>query len=267
MSILIKALKKIDSDKTKQQRNVDAAAAILKTRQKSGRRRIILISAMIFAAAFVLLVAGAGIGYLLLWNQQPAAPAPAAQLPPLQVENGSASSSAMAEKSAEVPPEVPKQVYSGPSVIVVTRSGEPSKSVTKHKISRDTEIDEYGDKRTSHRVMQAMRAKQARDFSTEIEAADEQGPKRLKSVDASGAAKQAKRNINKAAADEENDSIKVTGVIWSEDRARSRAFINGASVKEGDTVNGAYIALIEQDSIRCIKNGKLFTVPVGTANE
>lgn len=55
-------------------------------------------------------------------------------------------------------------------------------------------------------------------------------------------------------------SLKVSGIVWQEERPARRAFVNDVPVREGDTVQGAMVVEILPDLVRFSQGGKVFEV-------
>src|SRR3974390_3088959 len=75
MSLILEALKKIDSDKSRHLQKTDIAAAILRSDGKAGRSKVLWIAGLSVSTALFLIAAGAGISYFLLAGQKTVKPA------------------------------------------------------------------------------------------------------------------------------------------------------------------------------------------------
>ncbi len=226
MSLILEALKKIEADKSRRVKKADIAAAILLPDRRVRRKKILLISGLFLSAVLLFVGAGAWISYLLLANPQPVQPLQTVRSAPLPTA-APAPAVAAAEKPAEVVMGSVKQTLSETHRAVAVKPVVVAKVHAIKPIPRDSEIDEPASPSRTPR-----QPKQARKVSV-----DTAEPKA-------------------------NDSFKLTGIIWAEDGAKSRALVNGASLKEGDTVEGARIERIEPTRIVCSRDGKSFMVPV-----
>jgi general secretion pathway protein B len=57
--------------------------------------------------------------------------------------------------------------------------------------------------------------------------------------------------------------VTVTGIAWQKDGADRMAIVNGASVSEGMTVAGARVEAILPDRVRFVFNNRTFEIPLG----
>jgi hypothetical protein len=206
MSLILEALKKIESDKSRKMQKTDIASAILQPDTRENRRKVLLISGLLFTAAVLLFAAGAGISYLLTTKEQPLKASVTAQPnlhPKADVSSPfRAGAITKPERQAEVSLELVKPMHSEARQPVVRKSPPPS------------------------------------------------APKQRRSAPI------------KVSEPEENPQVNVSGIIWAEESGARRALVNGASVKEGDTVEGALIERIEPHHIRISKDGKPFDIPI-----
>jgi type II secretory pathway component PulC len=56
--------------------------------------------------------------------------------------------------------------------------------------------------------------------------------------------------------------LKITGIVWEEDKQARRAFVNGIVASEGSVVEGAKVVEIRPNSVRFSKGGRNFEVPM-----
>jgi general secretion pathway protein B len=56
--------------------------------------------------------------------------------------------------------------------------------------------------------------------------------------------------------------LRVSGIVWQEERSARRAFINGNIASEGSVIDGARIMEIYPGRIRFSREGKWFDVPL-----
>ena len=65
---------------------------------------------------------------------------------------------------------------------------------------------------------------------------------------------------NAEASPADRSKLKVSGIVWQEERPARRAFINDVPVREGDTVQGAKVVEIRPDHVRFSQGGKFFDI-------
>jgi len=61
-------------------------------------------------------------------------------------------------------------------------------------------------------------------------------------------------------------TLKVTGIAWQKDNSSRLAVINGSTVAEGGTVEGARVEEIYPDRVRFTMGKRGFEVPLGKSS-
>ncbi len=61
---------------------------------------------------------------------------------------------------------------------------------------------------------------------------------------------------------EDDPVLKVSGIVWFEEREARRAFVNNVPLREGDTIEGTRIERIDPNLVRFTRNGKTFDVKI-----
>ena len=57
-------------------------------------------------------------------------------------------------------------------------------------------------------------------------------------------------------------NLRVSGIVWQEERSARRAFVNGTIAAEGSVINGARVVEIYPARIRFSQGGKTFDIPL-----
>ncbi len=60
-------------------------------------------------------------------------------------------------------------------------------------------------------------------------------------------------------------SLRISGIIWSEEPSNRIAVINGASFTEGSIIEGVKVVEIHRNRVRFLRNSRIFEVPLGVS--
>jgi type II secretory pathway component PulC len=58
-------------------------------------------------------------------------------------------------------------------------------------------------------------------------------------------------------------SLRISGIIWSEDPSKRVAVINGSSITEGSLIEGVEVVEIHPTRVRFSRNNQFFEIPLG----
>lgn len=255
MSLILEALKKIETDKSRNLQEANIASAILQPDRKAKRKSVLLISCLSLSAAVLLIAAGAGISYLLSAKGQDQKPSAAVQsnLPP-KAAISTPPSAATPERTVSAM-ERPLKPSAAAQPELIPKTG-ASTSASMAASERPAEAAP-GSFKSAHSEASPPLVKEL-----PAKRVIRHRPEKIQPVDASTAPKRTRTAPDRVYVSEEIPPIRINGVIWSEESNARRALVNGSAVKEGDSVDGVRVERIEPNHIRFSKNGKPFNVPI-----
>ena len=222
MSLILDALKKVEKDRSRRDPKAaaDIASAIVLSDHDTNRRRMMLIGTSLFLAAILVFAAGAGITYFMAGSGQPL------------------------KKGGPQPlPSEPSSLKSNASGPSTTLTAKPSEPVLAAIIREPSEANRAIIRnRAAKQTLPARKAEKSPAVST---------PPVQKGIPT---------EASRTTAQEDPPTMKISGIVWFEDRHDRRALINGISLKEGDTVEGARIVQIDPTLVHFTRNGRAFEI-------
>lgn len=252
MSLILEALKKIESDKSRNPQKTDIGSAILQPGLQTKRRNTVLMSCLFLGAALILIASGAGISYLLsaggderrqVQTSPPVSPSDTALTvsPPAAAQRQLSAAEQAVKPPSDKPPEPAKKAADAPAPTAAGEqtAGPEPKAFQAARLEADPP------------VLQDARPKRNRRLPEKVQRGETSvAPKRTGTVP------------KKYVPEEDMPPLRISGVIWGEESRLRRALVNGSAVKEGDIVDGVRVERIESDRIRFSKNGKSFNVSI-----
>jgi hypothetical protein len=255
MSLILEALKKIESDKSRNLQKTDIGSAILQPELKSKRRNRVMISCLLLGAALFLIATGMGISYYLSAGGEgrkpfqtaqpnlPSEPAMPVSRPATTQQRQLSVVEQTAKPSSDTQPELPKKNAASTSASMAAGERATGPEPEAFKAARSE---------ANSPVLKEARPKREK----------RKLPEKVQSVETSVAPKRTGTVSKKYVPEEDMPPLRISGVIWSEESRLRRALVNGSAVKEGDIVDGVRIERIESDRVRFSKNGKSFNVSI-----
>ena len=238
MSVILDALKKLDREKSARRNGMpNIAVEILRADLPRARKRILLyFVAVSIATAAVTYVGIAQFGFLL--KSSPPTPvnlrAPMKEASPASSKSGLSVSSPPAAMTPP-PPDQSSEPVRGSRAETI-RVAPKIESDAERKTPSISPVE----KKTSHNLV-SEEAKAAPANTIKL---PDQMPYRSTTTPA---------------------SLRISGIIWSEDPSKRIAVINGITVTEGSLIEGVKVVEIHPTRVRFFHNNQSFEIPLGSS--
>ena len=264
MSVILDALKKLDRERlSRGNRPPNIAAEILRADLPRPRKRVAFyFLAVCIATAAITYVAMTQFG--LLWKSSPPSPVGSPALsrkasstlpeigslpepsPPTIVSPPSTT-----KQASHVPPESGLSTSSPPADVippVPVQSPEPVRGSRSETIRPEPKIETDAEMKPSS-----------------VSPGDKKASRNLISEEGKGAPASTVKPPEQAPARSATppSSLRISGIIWSEEPSRRVAVINGMSFTEGSNIEGAKVVEILPTRVRFLQNNQSFEIPLG----
>ena len=266
MSVILDALRKLDREKSSRQNGApNIAVEILRADFARPRKRIpFYFVAVPIATAVITYVVMTQFGFLLK-SPPPApvdSPASSRKVSPAPSEISSMSESSL--PAAIHPPATTKQASPAPSESALSRSSSPA-DASPPAPARSRELVRNGRGETIRAVPTIESDAESKTTSVspgEKKTSDNLIPEESKVAPAK-TMKLPEQTPGRST--KTPSSLRISGIIWSEEPSKRIAVINGMSLTEGSVIEGVKVVEIHPTRVRFFHNDVSFEIPLGVS--
>ena len=264
MSVILDALKKLDRERlSRRNKPPNIAAEILRADLSHPRKRNALyFVAISIATAAITYVALTQFGLLLKPSPPVSVDSPASSR---KASSAPAEIGSLQESSLPAvvnPPSTPKQASHAPVGSGLSTSSPPA-DVSPPKPSQSPE-QVRGSRSETIRAAPKIES-DAENKPPSVSVGDKKTSPSLISEEGKGAPVSTVKPPERAPVQSAttSTSLRISGIIWSEEPSRRVAVINGMSINEGEIIEGAKVVEILPTRVRFFQNNQSFEIPLG----